>query len=203
MQYDDMDGLEYGDYGMDGFTDGMADWAKQALMAGAAGAGALALTSMGINYATDKIEFLQRKDKETGETDEDMQKVQNGAIQLGLGIVLGKLVDEYSNQPAASMGVTVGLGVVGVMNIINGFLKKDKAINFAGMEDESLLSGYDDEDYDDYDDGMEALAALETTGVSSSPGAFQGLGDPTVTPEALMGTVVQQESLGGYAPYLS
>jgi hypothetical protein len=71
----------------------------------------------------------------------------------------------------------------------------------------SLGEGDDYMSYGD-DDGMAALAALETTGVTSAPGAFQGFADPSVTPEALMGlqgTVVQQETLGGleaYAPYL-
>ena len=56
------------------------------------------------------------------------------------------------------------------------------------------------------DDGMAALAALETTSVESAPGAFSGFAAPTVTPEQLMGfdaAIVQQETLGGYAPWLS
>jgi hypothetical protein len=61
-------------------------------------------------------------------------------------------------------------------------------------------------EYGGGDMGMAALAALETTGVTSAPGAFQGFADPTVTPEALFGlegTVVQQETLGGYNAYMA
>lgn len=181
MQYDDMDGLEYGDLG--GFID--MEMLKDTLVAGIAGGGALMLTSYVNNMLVEKVDFLQRDD-------ENMQKVQTGAVQVVVGLVAGRAMLDYSRE--AAMGIIGGLAAVGVANIVNGFLK-DKAIPFSGMDDESLLS--------DYGDGMEALAALETTGVTTAPGAFQGLGDPTVTPEALMGTVVQQETLGGYAPYLS
>jgi hypothetical protein len=191
--YDDMMGLEYG---------GLAEWIdmemiKSTLIAASAGGAALLATSKVIQYATDKVDFLKRADA-------NMQKVQNGVIQVVVGMAGGSALYRVSRE--ASMGVIAGLGAVGVANIINGLVFKDKPISLGALPEEMELSAADTSLLSQYGEGMEALAALEATGVSTAPGAFQGFADPTVTNEALMGfngTVVQQETLGGYAPYLS
>jgi hypothetical protein len=170
---------------------------KDTLLASAAGGGALLLTSYGIQMATDKFAFLKRDDA-------NMQKVQNGGIQIVVGMLAGSAMYKYSRE--ASMGIIAGLGAVGVANILNGLVFKDKPVSLGALPEEmelSSLSAGDSSLLSQYDDSMGALAALEATGVSTAPGAFQGLADPTVTSESLMGTMVQQETLGSYAPYLA
>ncbi len=66
-----------------------------------------------------------------------------------------------------------------------------------GVLPEDLELDGADEAMMQYGDAATALSALERTDVNVTPGAFQ---EPTVTPEALMGTVVQQETLGQYNP---
>jgi hypothetical protein len=102
------------------------------------------------------------------------------------------------------MGIVGGVGGMAMANLIDAAIAQFRGTERMGIglgdADESLLAGYDDVE------GMEALAALETTGVSTAPGAFQGFSDPSVTPEALMGldgTVVQEETLGGYNAYMT
>lgn len=197
MAYDDMMGLEFGEYG------GLSEWidmemVKDTAIAAGAGAGALFLTSWGLRELTDKVEFMKRETP-------DGQKIQNGIIQFVLGVAGGGALTHFGGEGArsAALGVTVALAAMGVVNVANGLLK-DKAMSLSALpedmelQDSSLLSGYGG--------SMAALAALEATSVSAAPGAFQGFADPSVTPEALMGTMVQEESLGGlaaYAPYLS
>jgi hypothetical protein len=183
MAYDDMMGLEFGEFGT--FLDGQM--VKDALMASAAGgvavlAGAAAMNKLlGMDWVP---QFIKSN-----------MKVSKGIGLIALGVVGGRML--YDRNREASMGVLGGLGALGVANIINNFLGANTVALEGGDSDESLLSNYN---------GMQALAALEATSVQESAGAF---GDPTVTPEALMGfngfdgTVVQSETLGGYAPYLS
>lgn len=200
MSYDDMMGLEFGEYG------GLGEWIdmemmKDTFIAGGAGAGAALLVSWGLRELTDKVDFMKREDP-------NMQKVQNGAIQFLLGIGGGTALMQVGGPGArsAAMGVTVLLSGLGIVNMLNGLVFKDKPLGLSALPEDMELSGGDASLLSGYGGPMEALAALEATSVSSAPGAFQGFADPTVTPEALMGTMVQEESLGGlaaYAPYLS
>lgn len=191
MMDDDMMGLEFGEYG------GLGEWIdwqtfQDTLLAGAAGVAAGAATGWVLQQVSDKVDFLKRDDP-------NMQKVQNGAIQVAMGILAGGMAYRYGLPQQAAMGATVGLATLGVLNIWNGLVAKDKPLTLSALPEDMELSSMGD----DYGSSMEALAALETTGVTMAPGAFQGFADPTVTPEALMGTVVQEESLGAYAPYLA
>lgn len=196
MAYDDMMGLEFGAYGdgMEQFLD--VEMLKEAAIAGGMGGGAILLTSWGVQKAMTEIEFLSSIENPLAKA-----AVASG-LAFAASIVGGRMMYEYNREGA--MGIVGGVGGMAFANLIDAaiaqFTGKERMGIGLGDADESLLAGYDDVD------GMEALAALETTGVSTAPGAFQGLADPSVTPEALMGldgTVVQQENLGDYAPYLS
>lgn len=192
MSYDDMMGLEFGEYGgLGALVD--TEMLKDTAIASVAGVAVAAGAGWAIQQLTEKVDFLKREDP-------GMQKVQTGAIQFALGIGAGTLAMRYGASQPMALGATIVLGGLGVLNIWNGLVAKDKPLSLSAMpEDMELSEGYDGS-------SMEALAALEATNVSAAPGAFQGFADPTVTPEALMGTVVQEESLGSlgaYAPYLA
>lgn len=195
MAYDDMMGLEFGDYeGMEGLLD--PEMIKEALLAGSAGGGAMLLTAYGVRELTSRVDLINNIENPLAKA-----AVTSG-IAFIAGLAAGRGLYEYNRE--AAMGVVGGVGGMAMANLIDAAISQFRGTERMGIglgdADESLLAGYDDVD------GMEALAALETTGVSTAPGAFQGFADPSVTPEALMGldgTVVQEESLGGYAPYLS
>lgn len=192
MSYDDMMGLEFGEYGgLGALVD--TEMLKDTAIASVAGVAVAAGAGWAIQQLTEKVDFLKREDPA-------MQKVQTGALQFALGIGAGTLAMRYGASQPMALGATIVLGGLGVLNIWNGLVAKDKPLSLSAMpEDMELAAGYDGS-------SMEALAALEATNVSAAPGAFQGFADPTVTPEALMGTVVQEESLGSlgaYAPYLA
>lgn len=195
MAYDDMMGLEFGDYeGMEGLFD--PEMLKEAVLAGSAGGGAMLLTAYGVRELTARVDMI-------GNIENPLAKAAvTSGIAFIVGIAAGRGMYEYNRE--AAMGIVGGVGGMAMANLIDAAISQFRGTERMGIglgdADESLLAGYDDVD------GTEALAALETTGVSTAPGAFQGLADPTVTPEALMGldgTVVQEESLGGYNAYMS
>jgi len=191
MDYD-MEGLEFGEYG------GLGSWidmemVKDALIASGAGAATLLAGTYGVDMLMSKVDFLNPADP-------DNKRRVKGLLQIVLGIAVGSQVYDANDRmrSAASMGIIGGLGSVGMANILNTFLGTN-AVSLEALPGEaSLLSAYSD----DFD-GVAALSALEATGVSSSPGAFAQFADPSVTNEALMGTIVQQEELGAYQPYLA
>lgn len=191
MDYD-MEGLEFGEYG------GLGSWidmemVKDSLIASGAGAATLLAGTYGIDMLMEKVDFLNPADPAN-------KKRVKGVLQIALGIAVGSQIYDANDRmrSAASMGIIGGLGAVGMANILNTFLGTNSVSLEALPGDASLLSGYSD----DFD-GIAALSSLEATGVSSSPGAFAQFADPTVTNEALMGTIVQQEELGAYSPYLA
>lgn len=192
--YDDMSGLEFGDYeGLGAFIN--ADMIKEALIASTAGGGAILAATFGVKKLSDMIALPT--------------KVPNPLLRAGItsaatffvGLAAGRGLYEYNRE--AAMGIVGGLGGLAMANLLDAAIAQmtggTRMISALGDSD-MPLSAYGD------DDGMAALAALDTTGITSAPGAFHGFADPSVTPEALMGldsAVVQQESLGDYAPYLS
>jgi len=191
MDYD-MEGLEFGEYG------GLGSWidmemVTDALIASGAGAATLLAGTYGVDMLMSKVDFLRP-------ADEDNKRRVKGLLQIVLGIAVGSQVYDANNRmrSAASMGIIGGLGAVGMANILNTFLGANAVSLDALPGESSLLSAYSD----DFD-GVAALSALEATGVASSPGAFAQFADPSVTNEALMGTIVQQEELGAYQPYLA
>lgn len=188
--YDDMMGLEFGDYeGLEQFLS--PEMIREALIAGTAGGGAILLTSYGVKKLTENVEFL-------GNIENPLLKAAvTSGIAFFTGLAGGRALYEYNRE--AAMGIVGGTAGMAMAHLIDAAIAQ-----FTGNERMGISLGEGD-DYM-YGDGMAALAALETTGVTSAPGAFA---DPSVTPEALMGldgTVVQQETLGemgAYAPYLS
>lgn len=200
MDYDSMEGLEYGmgqaEYG------GLFEFINQDTMmevltfAAAGGAGLLAGT-WGVDWLISNVNMLQAE-TETGKL------WTRSLLQLGIGLVAGGVI--YANSEpdmmgGQSLGQTAGMAIAGSMgalaiaNIVNSMLGENKVALAEMPGDASLLSSYSDEF-----DGVAALGALEATGVSTAAGAFA---DPTVTNEALMGTIVQQEELGAYQPYMA
>jgi hypothetical protein len=194
--YDDMMGLEFGDY--EGFIN--AEMVKEALISSSAGGGAILLTTWGMTMLSEKLDLATKVPNGYART-----ALTSGAAFL-LAVVGGRAMYDYNRE--AAMGVVGGLGGFAMATFIDGMIAEVRGSERLlgtplgeaddDMDDESLLSAYND----NYD-GMSALASLETTGVTSAPGAFA---DPSVTPEALMGldgTVVQEETLGAYQPYLA
>jgi hypothetical protein len=194
--YDDMMGLEFGDYeGMDGVLPN-AEQIKEAVIASTAGGGAILLSTYAVKMLAEKVDLSSRIENPL------LRSGVMSAATMMVGLIAGKGLYDYNRD--AAMGIVGGVGGVAMANFLDAVIAQvtgNEPMGFSLADaDESLLSGgYEDP-------GMEALAALETTGVTTAPGAFQGFADPSVTPEALMGldgTVVQEETLGGYAPYLS
>ncbi len=201
-EYDDMMGLEFGDY--EGFIN--AEMVKEALISSTAGGAAILLTSWGMTMLNEKLDLDTRIPNAYART-----AVTSGAAFL-LSVVAGRAMYDYNRE--AAMGVVGGLGGFAMATFFDGMISAARGTERLlgtplgdtedNIDDESLLSAYND----NYD-GMSAMAALETTGVTSAPGAFSGfeapvttqevLGDPSVTPEALMGL----GGLASYAPYLA
>jgi hypothetical protein len=191
--YDDMMGLEYGNDALDGLFD--PEMLKQALLASAAGGGAILLTTYSVKALSSKLGL------ETKIPDPLLRAFAVSGTTFLAGLAGGRMLAPYS--PRAGLGIAAGVGALSLANLIDAMISKvtGNPRMFSGLGDASgdMLDAYGE------DDGMSALAALETTSVESAPGAFSGFADPTVTPEALMGleaAVTQQETLG-YAPYLS
>lgn len=193
--YDDMMGLEFGDYeGLDQFMS--REMIQEALLAATAGGGAILAASWGVKRLSEQFDLPSMIENPLART------AVTSAGVFFLGLVGGRMLYEYNRE--AAMGVVGGLGALAMASVIDQAIAQftDSEPMGVSLADANYSGSYGD-------DGMAALAALETTGVTTAPGAFSGMGDPTVTPEALMGlegTVVQEETLGGlqaYAPYLS
>jgi len=196
--YDDMMGLEFGDYeGMEQFLN--AEMLREALIASTAGGGAILLAAWAAKQASEATNLSTMIENPLLRS-----AVLSGGTLL-LGVIAGRSLYEYNRE--AAMGIVGGVGGFAMAAFIENALAQ-----FTGQEKLQVASLGEGDDYmTNYggEEGMAALQALETTGVTTAPGAFQGVGDPSVTPEALFGlegTVVQQETLGGlqaYAPHLS
>jgi len=196
--YDDMMGLEFGDYeGMEQFLD--VNMLREALWASTAGGGAILLAGWGAKELAERLNLSTMIENPLLRS-----AVMSGTVFVA-GVVGARGLYEYNRE--AAMGVLGGVGGFALASFLQTALAEltgSEPLNVATLgEGDDYMTSYGG------DEGMEALAALETTGVTASPGAFQGVGDPSVTPEALFGlegTVVQEETLGGlggYAPYLS
>ena len=192
--YDDMMGLEFGDYEDLGalITPAMI---KEALIASTAGGGAILGTVYLTKLASEKLKLAEMI------PDPLVRSAVVSAVTFFGGLLAGRGLYEYNRE--AAMGVVGGLGGIAMANLLDAVIAK--VTGSARMT--TALGDLELTQYGE-DDGMEALAALETTSIQSAPGAFQrgGLSDPTVTPEALMGldaAIVQQETLGGYNAYMS
>jgi hypothetical protein len=186
MRYDDMAGLDMYDDGMEQFYS--PSMVRDSLVAASAGAGAILLAS----WITPKLPA-----PETWEP-QNQSRMRAAIATLG-GILVGRGLWDYNRD--AAMAVMGGVAGLGLAQLVDSYFEISilDGNPLGTLPEDIELSAYDQ-------DGMGALHALETTGVTTAPGAFQGFADPTVTPEALMGfdgTVVQQETLGQYNPYMA
>ena len=189
--YDDMMGLEFGDY--EGFAGVDAEMIKEAFIASTAGGGAILAAWWGVNKLSTQFDLASKVASPL------LRALITSGVTFAAGVGLGKTMYDYNRE--AAMGILGGLGGIAMANLIDA--------GIAQMTGNARLTASlgEGDDYMSYgaDDGMAALAAVETTGVTTAPGAFSGFADPSVTPEALMGldgTVVQQESLGGLQAYM-
>jgi hypothetical protein len=186
--YDDMMGLEFGE-----FADGLfnPEVLKQAIIATGAGGAAALLATWGIKQVSGKV-GLDKIENPLLRT-----AVVSGVALLG-GLFVGRQI--MKSNLNIGIGVTGAVGGIAMMNLLD-------AVYAQATGNARITSSLGDTDYmSGAGDGMSALAALEATNVDAAPGAFSGFADPTVTNEHLMGleaATVQMETLGGYAPYLA
>lgn len=189
--YDDMMGLSMYDDGMDGLMS--PDMLKDSMIAAGAGAGAIMLAS----WAVPKIPA-------PASWTADNQHRFRAGIGILAGVAVGRGLWHYNRD--AAMAAIGGVAGIGLAQLIDSFLGGQvlKGTPLGAMPDEESLNANDAALLSAYENGnMGALAALESTNINSAAPAFSGLSDPTITREALMGTGVQMETLGGYQPYLS
>lgn len=189
--YDDMMGLEFGDY--EGFADGLfnPDVLKQALVATSAGGAAALATIWGAKQLAGKV---------------GIDKIENPLLRTAVVSGVALLTGLFIGRQVMKTNLNVGIGITGAVGGLAMANLLDAAYSqFTGNP--RISSALADTDYmSGNGDGMSALAALEATNVDAQPGAFSGFAGPQVTPEHLMGldaATVQMETLGGYQPYLS
>jgi hypothetical protein len=191
--YDDMMGLEFGEY--EGLADGLfnPEVLKQAVIAtGAGGAAALAVT-----YGAKSLAGMVGLDKITNPL---LRTAVVSGVALLTGLFIGRQVMKTNMN--VGIGITGAVGGLAMANLIDAAYSQ-----FTGNP--RITSSLGDTDYmSGNGDGMSALAALEagTTNVNAQPGAFSGFEGPQVTNEQLMGleaATVQMETLGGYGPWMS
>ncbi len=182
--YDDMMGLEFGDYeGLSAIFD--PQLLKEALVAASAGGGAILLATFAVKKTAEKIGL------ESMITDPLLRSAVTSTATFLAGVAGGRAL--YAHNREAAIGVVGGLGGIAMANLLDAVIAKvtGSARMLPALGEASAVYGPDE--------GMSALAALEATSVNSAPGAFNGFAGPTVTPEQLMGfeaTVTQTETLG-------
>lgn len=192
-QYDDMMGLEFGEYG--GLSDIFnTQLLKEAFVASTAGGGAI----LGATWGVKKLADLLGMEKIS---DPLLRSSVTSAMTFFIGVASGRMLYDYNRE--AAIGVVGGLGGLAMANFLDALISK-----MTGSA--RMLTALGENDYSPTmysDDGMRALAALEATSVQATAPAFQGLAGPVVTGERLMGleaAVVQSETLGDvYPAYLS
>lgn len=189
--YDDMMGLEFGDY--EGFADGLfnPEVLKTAVIATGAGGAAALLTTWGAKQLASKVGIDKIEDPL-------MRTAVVSGIALLAGLFAGRQI--MKSNLNIGIGVTGAVGGLAMANLLDAVYAK-----VSGQP--RITSALADTDYmSGGGDGMSALAALEATNVDAQPGAFSGFAGPQVTPEHLMGldaATVQMETLGQYGPWMS
>jgi hypothetical protein len=193
--YDDMMGLDMYD-GLDQFyTPSMI---RDTLIAAGAGAGSILLASW-----LGPMIPVPKDWEEDPEKAINVHRLRAAIVTLG-GALVGRGLWDYNRD--AAMAVIGGVAGLGLAQVVDSFFK-DKEGNVSqlvgtpfGVLPEDLELDGADEAMMQYGDATTALSDLERTNIDVTPGAFQ---EPVITPEALMGTVVQQETLGAYNPYMA
>jgi hypothetical protein len=189
--YDDVMGLEFGDMSdIDGLLN--PEMLKEALIASTAGGAAILLAGYGIKKATTAVGL------ETKITNPVLRAAVVSAVTMLGGVAIGRGLYDYNRE--AAIGIVGSLGGIAMASFLDTVIAQVTG-------NARLMPGLGEDDGSSYDsDGTAALAMLEATNVSAAPGAFNGLADPTVTQEQLMGfesTMVEQETLGGYNAYMA
>lgn len=195
-EYDDMMGLDFGDFDAI-FPPGFLG---EALKIG----GVAGVSVMGLSYGLTKL-------GEYGATYMPADAAMKSRVMSGVAVAVGLLGSAYlikrGNEPLgyAVLGATTGIGLASLVgsflpaeyNTVGkplGVLPEEMGLN-GSSPDAALLAQYD----------QYAMNGLGATGVAVSGPAFQGFSDPTVTPERLQGfasPMVQEETLG-YQPWLA
>lgn len=192
-EYDGMSGLDMYD-DMEAFMS--PRMLQEQLIAAGAGAGAILIGAW-------LMPRLPAPDTMT----EPNQHRMRAALATVAGMVGARALWDWNRD--AAMAVLGGVSGLGLAQLIDSFFEANLlggGYPLGWLPDDGSLSAGDQALLSAYDHGS-ALSALETVGVNASAPAFPTqrqapLADPTVTPEALMGTVVQTETLG-YSPYLA
>lgn len=189
--YDDLMGLDMYDDGMSGLFS--ADMLKdQLIAAGAAGAAIVASAWVGPKIF----------EKLPAEWTEPTKHRVTALIGIVGGMAASRALWNYNRD--AAMAVLGGVSGLGLAQLLDTYMDAHllRGYPLGAMPEDSELSA-SDEALLSYGRNGSALAALEATNINASRGAFSGFADPTVSAEALMGTMVQAETLNGYQPYLS
>jgi hypothetical protein len=193
--YDDLMGLDMYDDGMSGLI--TADMLRDKLIAAGSAAA-------GIGLASWLLPMIPMPAMVTSLSEPNQHRVRAGIGMLA-GIAAGRGLWNYNRDAAmAVVGGVAGLSLLQLLatympnNILKGFPLGDMPGNGElSQSDEALLSAYSN---------TGALSQLEATSITSARGAFSEFAGPTITNEALMGAVVNAETLGGgngYGPWLA
>lgn len=194
MTYDDLMGLDMYDDGMGEWYS--ADMLREQVMAAGASAGSILLASWALPKLAE-MEWMKKLEEPT------RHRVTALLGILG-GMVGGRLL--WDKNRDAAMAVVGGVAGLGLAQLLDSFFEANLLGHGAspmyplGSSDDALLAAYGS-------DNASALAALESTNVAASRGAFGGFAGTVVNPEQLMGldaAVVAGETLGdnNYQSYL-
>jgi hypothetical protein len=184
--YDDLMGLDmYDEGGMGEFVNG--EMLKEAFIAAGASAGAIVVATWVLPKVANMDFFKSYEPK-------NRSKIM-GALGLLGGLLGGRALWNYNRD--AAMAVIGGVGGLGLAQLIDSFLDMDllHGAPLGDMPSEDTLSAYDNYN-------TNALSQLERTNINESAGAFSGLASPQIYNQPLMGTVVNDQTLG-YNPYMS
>lgn len=169
----DMDGLAMYDDGMGAYI--TPEMLKAQLMAGAAGAGGILITSA----------IVQRIPWDSIATDPGTQRYLKVAASALVGIVGGRMLWERNHH--AAMGFVGGVVGLALAQLVASFAPDTLTTSLSGASVNEM-----------------DLAALEAAVSSREPAYSRGsMGDPQVTARELSAPGVTQEVLREYAPYLS
>lgn len=192
--YDDLMGLDMYDDGMSEFV--TMEMLKESVIAAGSSAAAILLATWGLPKLAKAV------------LPDDMSEPNKHRIyavmQIVAGLAAGRGLWNYNKD--AAMAVIGGISGLGIAHLVDTFFEADLGPRFQlgaypdsdtlSAGDAALLSAYGS-------DNGRALASLEATNIRPAAGAFSGFAGPVISQEALMGAVVQQETLGAYNPYLS
>lgn len=175
-----MAGLEmYGDDGLSAFMD--AEALKVSLMAGAAGGVGILAT----NYVLGMLPDFVGGDAPTAD-DAKMNSRIKSAVAIGIGVLGGRMIDQYASRDVA-MGFVGGVAGAGMAALLASWMPET-------FPTTSLSGGLSDMD----------LAALEAT-VATNSGAWRApaaLSSPDVAMQTLRSTETSSEELAAYAAYM-